>query len=94
MWPPRIMANDHDESTIDAPGRSVMRRLPASTRSVSALSGAASGPTPITPFSDWMNTSTSGAQVVGDVHGHAHAEIDEHARRRCPGRRATPSAGG
>ena len=45
---------------MDAPGRSVMRRLPASTRSVSARSGGASGPAPITPFSDWMKTSTSG----------------------------------
>ena len=60
IWPPRIIANDQEESTIDAPGRSVMRRLPASTRSVSALSGAASGPTPTTPFSEWRNTSTSG----------------------------------
>ena len=45
------------ESTMDAPGRSVMRRLPASTRSGSARSDDASGPTPMTPFSDWMKTS-------------------------------------
>ena len=43
-----------------APGRSVMRRLLASTRSVSTRSGGASGPAPMMPFSAWMNTSTSG----------------------------------
>ena len=62
ICPPRIIANDHEESTIEAPGRKVMRRLPASTRSVSALSFSASGPTPITPFSDWRVTSTSGGR--------------------------------
>ena len=45
---------------IDAPGRSVMRRLLASTRSGSARSGDATGPAPITPFSEWMNMSASG----------------------------------
>ena len=57
---PLVSGLFHDESTIEAPGRSVMRREPASTRSVSAFSGAASGPTPTTPFSDWRITSTSG----------------------------------
>jgi hypothetical protein len=57
---PRIAANDQEESTIAAPGRSVMRLLPASTKSVSMCSGAASGPAPITPFSEWMKTSASG----------------------------------
>ena len=42
---------------MDAPLRNVMRRLPASTRSVSAALSAASGPQPMMPFSDWMNTS-------------------------------------
>ena len=45
---------------MTAPGRSVMRRLLASTRSGSALFDVANGPAPITPFSAWMNTSTSG----------------------------------
>ena len=80
MWPPRIMANDQTESTIEAPGRNVMRRLLASTRSGSARSGAATGPAPITPFSEWMKTSAAGSQIVGNVHGHAHAQIDQRAR--------------
>ena len=37
---------------MDAPARSVTRRLPASTRSVSTLSAEAAGPTPTTPFSE------------------------------------------
>ena len=81
IWPPRIIANDQTESTIEAPGRSVMRRLLASTRSGSARSGGATGPAPITPFSDWMNTSAVGSQIVGNVHGHAHAQVDQRARR-------------
>src|ERR1044072_3303355 len=32
IWPPRIIANAPEEATLEAPGRSVMRRLPASTR--------------------------------------------------------------
>ena len=57
MWPPRIMAKEAALSTMVAPRLSVIRRLPASTRSESAASGAARGPTPMTPFSDWKVTA-------------------------------------
>ena len=59
ICPPRIMAKLSAECTIDAPLRSVTRRLPASTRSGSAAFSDANGPQPMMPFSDWMNTSRS-----------------------------------
>ena len=52
-----VAATDCLARTIEAPERSVIVRLPASTRSVSALLPVASGPTPTTPFSVWKNTS-------------------------------------
>ena len=68
IWPPRIMANDQDR--IDDRGARPQRDAAAAGVDKIACRhapAAASGPTPITPFSDWMNdVDRPGPQVVGN----------------------------
>ena len=52
-WPPRIIAKLEALSKDDAPGRAVIGRFAASTRSASSALSSGRGPTPSRPFSVW-----------------------------------------
>ncbi len=55
-WPPRMRPNDIALSNVQAPGRAVTGRPPASVSVGWAMPSSGGAPVPINPFSDWKKT--------------------------------------
>ena len=71
--------NDIALSKVDAPGKAVTGRPPASVSHGSAMPGSGIGPVPMSPFSDWKRTWIPFGTIVGHQGWDADAQVDQHA---------------